>query len=76
MSIFEALGAASSQNPVLAQAGLKSLQELQKNQGAFAEMLGVACNRANDVNVRRLAIIQFKNAATMQWRSRQYALTL
>lgn len=70
MDIFQALEAASSQDPSRAQAGLKGLEEIQKHPGAFAEMLSIAANRAAPLNVRRIAIIQFKNVATTQWRSR------
>jgi len=70
MDIFQALEMASSQDPARAQAGLKSIQDVQKRQGAFAEMLAIASNRAAPLDVRRIAIIHFKNTATNQWRSR------
>lgn len=71
MDIFQALEMASSQDPGRAQAGLKGIQDIQKRQGAFADMLSIASNRAVPLDVRRIAIIHFKNAATTQWRNRQ-----
>lgn len=71
MDIFQALEAASSQDPSRAQVGLKGLEGIQKRPGAFAEILSIAANRSAPLNVRRMAIIQFKNVATNQWRNRQ-----
>lgn len=68
--IYPALEAASSQDPALAQQGLSVLQALQNQPGAFTEMLSVAANRSAPLNTRRIAIIQFKNVAITNWRSR------
>jgi hypothetical protein len=68
--VYQVLSDAASQDPARVQAGLQGVQTLQKQPGAFAEFQNVAATRTVDPNIRRQAIIQFKNGVLSHWRSR------
>ncbi|KAF8308814.1 ARM repeat-containing protein [Clavulina sp. PMI_390] len=71
MDIYQALESASSQDPSRVHAGMKSLESIHGRPGAFREVLSIAANRGAPLDIRRMAIIQFKNVATNQWRNRK-----
>jgi hypothetical protein len=68
--IYNILCDAASQDPTKAQASLQRLQALQKAQGTYADMQLIASTRTVPLDVRRMAIIQFKNSGAAHWRSR------
>jgi hypothetical protein len=70
MDIFDALRNASSQDASQAAKSLETLQIAQKRSGAFTEMLSIAATNTVALDIRRVAIIQFKNVGVNNWRSR------
>ena len=70
MDVYSALGDAASQDPALAQASFRKLEELHKTPGALAEMVNIAATKTAPLDIRRIAIIQFKNHGTSNWRSK------
>jgi Importin-beta N-terminal domain len=70
MDIFNALRNASSQDASQAAESLENLQVAQKRSGAFVEMLSISATSNVALDIRRMAIIQFKNAGVNNWRNR------
>ncbi|KAF8341568.1 ran binding protein 11 [Cantharellus anzutake] len=70
MNVFEALRDAVSQDPSRAASSLGRLQEIQKTPSALAKMIQISSDKTVPLDIRRMAIIQFKNHGTPNWRSK------
>ncbi len=70
MDVFDALRDAVSQDPSKAKSSLERLQEVQRMPSALAKMIQIASDKAVPLDIRRMAIIQFKNHGAPNWRSK------
>lgn len=70
MDVFAALRDAVSQDPSKAKSSLERLQEVQKRPSALAEMIRIASEKTVPLDIRRMAIIHFKNHGVPNWRSK------
>ncbi|KAF8592605.1 ARM repeat-containing protein, partial [Ramaria rubella] len=70
--IYETLCGAASQNPATVQTSSKLLQEYQDRPGTYDQLHIIAAERNTvPLDVRRMAIIQFKNGALGNWKNRR-----
>ena len=69
--VFQVMTGAASQDPVLVQACSKRFTELLQMQGTFEALHTIAAQKAVPLPVRLQSIIQFKNVALGQWKSRK-----
>jgi hypothetical protein len=63
---------AASQDPALVQTATDRLKKLWDLYGIYDGIHTIAARRDLPLNVRQMAIIQFKNKAVPNWRSRKY----
>jgi hypothetical protein len=69
--VYRVIAGASSQDPSQVQACSTRLTELLKMHGTFDALYTIAAEKSIPLVVRQQAIIQFKNHALTQWRSRK-----
>lgn len=62
---------AASQDPAQIQACSERLKELLQMNGTFEALHSIAAQKSFPLPVRQQSIIQFKNVALNQWRSRK-----
>ena len=70
--IYLVLCDAVSQDPSKVKSAGDRLAQIQKEQGAYDSMHAIAAERSLPLDVRRMAIIQVKNAIAQNWRTRSY----
>lgn len=70
--VFQVIADAASQNYVVAQAASTALDSYKGLPGFYQSIQLVAMERNLPLDVRKMAIFQFKNGAPMQWRRGQY----
>lgn len=68
--IYNALVDVASLDPNKLAAATTTLQAIEKQQGAFAEIFSIAATKSAPLNIRQMAIIQFKNNGVNSWRSK------
>ncbi|KAF8528819.1 ARM repeat-containing protein [Hysterangium stoloniferum] len=70
--IYQVLCDAASQDPNAVQSSSKSLQEFRDRPGTYEQLHSIAAEKANvPLNVRQMAIIQFKNGALGVWKNKR-----
>jgi hypothetical protein len=70
--VFQVISDAASQNYVVAQAASQQIDSYKTISGFYASVQEIAMERNLPLDVRKMAIFQFKNGAPMQWRRAQY----
>jgi len=72
--IYQAICGAASQDPSLVQSCTKLLQEFEDHPGTWEQLHAIVAEKTNvALDVRRMAIIQFKNGALNVWKNRRCA---
>ena len=75
--VYQALCGAASQDPASVRESTKLLQEYQARPGTYNHLYAIAADRdAVPLDVRRMAIIQFKNGALGVWKNRRQAQSM
>jgi beta-glucosidase/6-phospho-beta-glucosidase/beta-galactosidase len=69
-AVFAALQNATSQNPAQLQAAAKAIEAMHKSADYLQIVQSIALERSVPLDIRKMAILQFKNVATSQWRTR------
>ncbi|KAI5893425.1 ARM repeat-containing protein [Schizophyllum commune H4-8] len=69
--VFQVVQASTSQDVATMTAGSERLKALLEQQGAHAILLEIAAQTTLPLNVRQLAILQFKNHIGSRWRNRR-----
>ena len=72
--LYNVITGSSDQNPAVFKASTTRFEEMLQMQGTFHSLNAIATTRTVPLNVRQQAIIQFKNKALGQWRSRRSGL--
>lgn len=72
--LYAVVAGAASQDPALVTASATRLKEMLDMHGTFNCLSAIAAQRDVPLDVRRQAIIQFKNHAINQWRSRRFPI--
>jgi hypothetical protein len=70
--VFQVILDAASQNYVVAQAASQQIDSYKTIGGFYASVQEIAMERNLPLDIRKMAIFQFKNGAPMQWRRTQY----
>jgi hypothetical protein len=70
--VFQVISDAASQNYVIAQAASQQIDSYKTIGGFYASVQEIAMERNLPLDIRKMAIFQFKNGAPMQWRRTQY----
>lgn len=71
--VFQVVQASTSQDVATMTAGSERLKALLEQQGTHAILLEIAAQTTLPLNVRQLAILQFKNHIGSRWRNRRCA---
>ena len=71
--LYNVIAGISSQDPAVLKASTTRFEEMLQMQGTFHTLNVIATTRSLPLNIRQQAIIQFKNKALGQWRSRRQA---
>lgn len=72
--VYQALCGAASQDPATVQASAKLLKGYQERPGTYGHLYTVAAEKNTvPLDVRRMAIIQFKNGVVGAWKSKRQA---
>ena len=71
-AVFTALQNATSQNPAQLQAAAKAIEAMHKSADYLQIVQSIALERSVPLDIRKMAILQFKNVATSQWRTKMY----
>nr|GAT59975.1 predicted protein [Mycena chlorophos] len=69
--VFGVMSGCSSQDPAVLQASTARLKELLNVFGIFNALHEIAAEKSAPLHIRQMAIIQFKNTAAQNWRSRK-----
>lgn len=72
-AVLTALQNATSQNPARLQAAAKAIETMHKSADYLQIVQSIALERSVPLDIRKMAILQFKNVATFQWRTKMYA---
>lgn len=73
--VYNVVAGATSQDPALVSASAARLKELLDMPGTFDCLSAIAAQRSVSTDIRRQAIIQFKNNALNHWRVRRYGIS-
>lgn len=72
-NLYQTLSDAASQNPAVVKPASKRLQEYLDHPGTSEQLQSIALEKNNvPLDTRRLAMIQFKNAASTTWKNKRY----
>ena len=71
-AVFKALQNATSQNPAQLRAAAKAIEAMHKSADYLQIVQSIALERSVPLDIRKMAILQFKNVATSQWRTKMY----
>jgi len=69
-AVFAVLQNATSQNPAQLQAAAKAIEAMHKSADYLQIVQSIALERSVPLNIRKMAILQFKNVAASQWRTK------
>jgi len=69
-TVFTALQNATSQNPAELRAAAKAIEAMHKSADYLQIVQSIALERSIPLDMRKMAILQFKNVATAQWRTK------
>jgi hypothetical protein len=69
--IFQALQDATSQDPARLQQSAQKLKDLEERLGTWDVIHQVASQTDLPLNLRQMAMLQFKNGAVTRWKSRR-----
>ncbi|EJD01395.1 ARM repeat-containing protein [Fomitiporia mediterranea MF3/22] len=69
--LYNVVAGAASQDPTLVTSSATRLKEMLDMHGTFDCLTAIAAQRSVPLNIRRQAIIQFKNNALANWRGRR-----
>lgn len=72
-AVFTVLQNATSQNPAQLQSAAKAIEAMHKSTDYLQIVQSIALERSVPLDIRKMAILQFKNVATHQWRMKMYA---
>jgi Importin-beta N-terminal domain len=72
-AVITALQNATSQSPAQLQAAAKAIKAMHKSADYLQIVQSIALERLVPLDIRKMAILQFKNVATSQWRTKMCA---
>jgi hypothetical protein len=75
--VYQALCGAASQDAGIVQSSTQLLQGYQDRPGSYDQLHSIAAERTSvPLDVRRMAIIQFKNGALGVWKNKRHVLLI
>jgi hypothetical protein len=72
-AVFTALQDATSQDLARLQVADKAIEAMHRNADYLQIVQSIALERSVPLDIRKMAILQFKNVAISQWRTKMYA---
>ena len=73
--VFQVISDAASQNYVVAQAASQQIDSFKTISGFYGSVQEIAMERNLPLDIRKMAIFQFKNGVATLWRRTQYVIS-